>query len=133
MMGPALIAMTLPQVALVVPTDPVRTPSVCWISDVVASGKGVRIYFSRSGGPLFVNLSNGIFRPSDAPIDPARPDEAAIDLGLGDLLYPTNSPEDGCTLVVVNRNGHIGVDASAYFHPIGLPSQSTSEFIAARN
>jgi hypothetical protein len=109
----------------------VHRPAICWISDVVASEKGVRIYFRRKGGPLFVSLPDGFLSPSDAPIDAARPEDAAVEVRLGDKLAPTNSPEDGCSLVVVNRDGQIGVEASAFFNPPGLPSQLKTEFIPA--
>lgn len=125
----ALIAMNFAAIVSEVPARTPGTPSICWVSDVVATEKGVRIYFHRKGGPLFVSLSNRIFRPADAPVDPARPDEGAIDVGLGDRLFPTNSPEDGCTLVVVERNGRIGLEAKAYFNPPGLPQHSESDFI----
>jgi len=132
-LGFALIAAALPSSLANVPSADVRPPSICWITDVVASENGVRIYFSRKGGPVFVSTPTGFFRPADAPIDPARPNDAALEARLGDKFAPTNSPEDGCALEVVRRKGRIGVQATAYFHPSGLPSQSKTEFIPAHD
>src|SRR4051812_1508366 len=111
----------------------VRSSGICWVSDVVVSGEGVRIYFRRVGGPTYISASDGIFRPSIAPIDPARPDEAALEAKLGDLVGATNGPEDGCSLVVVKKDGRIGVEAKASFNLPGAPSQSRSEFIPAHD
>lgn len=133
MLGLALIGAGLPFAVSNISVAGVAGPGICWVSDVVVSEKGVRIYFRRKGGPLFVSTSDGFIIPSDAPIDPARPEEAGVEARLGDRLAPGNSPEDGCSLTVVNRDGRIGVEAKAYFHPIGLPSQSESEFIPARD
>ena len=133
MFGLALVAAILPAMASNPPVDGVRHASICWINDVVASDNGVRIYFRRKGGPLFVSLPDQIFRPSDEPIDPTRPEEAAVEARVGDKLAPTNSPEDGCHLEVVNRNGRIGVEARAFFNPPGLPATSKIEFIPARD
>jgi hypothetical protein len=126
----ALLTAALP--APVAPLAPPPAPGICWVRDVVAIEGGVRIYFSRKGGPGFVDTPTGLFRPGDAPVDPARPDEAGVDAKLGDRLGPQNSPEDGCSLEVVTRDGKIGVEAKAYFHPIGLPSEERVEFIVAR-
>lgn len=108
-------------------------PSICWVSDVVASEKGVTIYFPRNGGPLFVSLANRIFRPADAPIDPRRPQDGAIDVEVGQQLYPSASPEDGCKLLVANQMGRIGVLATANFRPTGLPPESRTVFIPAHD
>ena len=42
-----------------------------------------------------------------------------------------NSPEDTCTMKVVSERGQIGIEASASFHPVGLPAKSAREFVAA--
>jgi len=118
---------------MTIPRADARPPSICWVTDVVTSGDGVRIYFSRKGGPLFVSMPDGIFRPADAPIDAARPQEAGVEARLGDKLAPANSPEDGCSLEVVRRDGRIGIQAMAYFHPVGLPAQKKTEFIPAHD
>lgn len=109
------------------------SPSICWVSDIVASEKGVTIYFPRNGGPLFVSLANRLFRPADAPIDPRRPKDGAIEVEVGEQLRPSVSPEDGCTLVVANQMGRIGVLATANFRPTGLPSESKTVFIPAHD
>ncbi|WP_156025729.1 hypothetical protein [Sphingomonas phyllosphaerae] len=108
-------------------------PSICWVSDVVASEKGVTIYFPRNGGPLFVSLANRIFRPADAPVDPRRPQDGAIEVEVGQQLHPSASPEDGCTLVVANQIGRIGVLATANLRPTGLPPESKTVFIPAHD
>lgn len=130
MMGLALIATVLPSALPAVARD---TPSICWIADVVTSENGVRIYFNRKGGPLFVEMADRLFRPADAPVDAARPDEAGVEVRLGDKLRPSNSPEDGCMLEVVRRDGRLGIKAEAFFHPPGLPPASKKEFIPAHD
>ncbi len=110
-----------------------RPPSICWITDVVTTESGVRIYFSRKGGPGFVSTPNGDFRPDAVPVDPARPEEAGVEARLGDKLFPQNSPEDGCSLEVVRRKGRIGVRATAYFHLPGMRPETKTEFIPAHD
>lgn len=127
-----MIAFALLAAALPVSVAPPPASGICWVRDVVAIEGGVRIYFSRKGGPLFVTNGDQMFRPGDAPVDPARPEEAGMEAKPGDRLSAQNSPEDGCSLEVVTRDGKIGVEAKAYFHPIGLPSEERVEFIVAR-
>lgn len=110
-----------------------QPPSICWITDVVTSENGVRIYFSRKGGPGFVSTPNGDFRPDAAPADPERPQEAGLEARLGDKLFPQNSPEDGCQLEVVRRGGRIGVRATAYSHLPGIRPQKKTEFLPAHD
>ncbi|WHU02282.1 hypothetical protein [Sphingomonas sp. NIBR02145] len=133
MIGLALIAAVLPPTLADLPSADTRSPFICWVTDVVTSENGVRIYFNRKGGPGFVSTPNGGFRPDAAPADPARPEEAGVEARLGDKLFPQNSPEDGCSLEIVRRNGRIGVRAMAYFHPVGLPAQKKTEFIPAHD
>jgi hypothetical protein len=112
-------------------TIDIQPRHICWITDVVATDLGVRIYFPRRERIPAVVTSTGIFRVADAPVDPKRPEEAGLEASLGDRLSASNSPEDGCSLLVVKQNGQVGLQASAFFNPPGLAPTSREEFIPA--
>lgn len=77
-----MIAAAAPLAALAPPPP----GGICWVRDVVPIEGGVRIYFARQGRPGFVSMATGFFRPGDAPVEPARPDEAGVEAKLGDRL-----------------------------------------------
>ena len=109
------------------------TTPICWVTDVVVSKNGVRIYFPRGNSPSYILSRDNIVRPSDAPIDTARPKEVAVEAKLGDHLTAGNSHHDNCAMVVAMRNGRIGVEAKAFLNLPGLPPDSKSEFMPAHD
>jgi hypothetical protein len=58
---------------------------------------------------------------------------------VGDVLRASNTPEDACTMTVVNREGELGVEAHAVFHPhvgplppgVNPPGGDSFDFIPA--
>ncbi|WP_326412417.1 hypothetical protein [Sphingomonas sp.] len=101
------------------------------MSDVRVSNEGVRVYFPRRGGPMFVSHRGSILIPEAAPAEPDTPD-AAMSAVLGEEFFASNGPEDGCTLTVVLKDGKVGLDARATMNLPGLPHQSETQFIPAR-
>lgn len=84
---------------------------ICWIDRVVVEGKGVRVFYNRSGGPLSGRTPEGVY---------------AVE---GDHLSPSNSPHDACDIEVQRRGDKLGVLAQASFFVHGgiMNKPQTSE------
>lgn len=107
-------------------TTAVEQPRLCWITAVRNAGQGVRIHFSKTGGPNTVDYRGTIWRPADQPEE--RPSVVAE---LGEVLRPQNSHHDDCAITVTRRADIIGVEAKARLHLPGLPLDERAEFIPA--
>jgi hypothetical protein len=84
MFSSSVTAAVFMSIAPISSATPFQQQASCWINHVVATKNGVRVYFRRKGGPLFVNLADRVFIPAAAPVDPARPEDAAVEVILGD-------------------------------------------------
>lgn len=124
-----IIDLTLAILALVQPQDvtaPVEQPRLCWITAVRKAGQGVRVHFSKTGGPNTVEHRSMIWRPADQAKE--RPSVVAE---LGEVLRPQNSHHDLCAVTVLRRDGVIGVEARARLRLPGLPLDERTEFVPA--
>ena len=108
---------------------------ICWIDHVVKQGAGILVYF-QEGRPVSVNHGGEPARyvigaGSQLGIQPGLNAVEAVPAVLGDKLFVRNSPEDGCNMEVVARDGKIGLFAAAFLLPPGFSRIRDEKFFPA--
>ena len=94
---------------------PTRAANVCWIDKVEKTRSGVAMHFMQR---RFVNVKhvNGdtrrVFVDPAAAADDSRA-QVMLEVELGDNVYSSNLPEDGCSMKVVMKDEKIGIQANA--------------------
>ena len=71
--------------------------------------------------------------PGLPPFIHVRPEKVPfVHVMLGSTITLFNSPEDACVMAVASRDGTLGIEVHATFHPPGTRRSDVQEFITGR-
>ena len=104
---------------------------ICWIEHVQQSPYGVEIYFMQEKTRVLRNRAWEDMPLASITIDGKETAYRRASALVGEELFLSNTPEDGCSIKVAIRGGTIGVIADAYTNLPGLPRATSTKFIPA--
>ena len=119
--------------------SPALPQHICWVQKVDKSAAGVDIHFTSKRWVDGVHAGHAARYIIDPTTHVTSTDQygsttaPVLHLDAGDSFWSMNSPEDMCSGKVLSRDGSLGVDLSASFHPPFPPGAGSDlrDFVAA--
>jgi hypothetical protein len=116
----------------------VHAADICWVERVKRTPTGIDAYFMEGRVVTLIRDKRqvGLFQTYSASTTTVRQLDGmtaveAVSAQLGDRLFSSNSPHDSCSLMVVIRDGKIGLEASASMQMGIEPPNTAQKFIPA--